>query len=512
MDLESSIVRSARSFFAGTLLSRIMGMGRDIAMACCFGSAPEVAAFMVAYRVANLFRRLFGEGNLQGAFVPQFEQLRMQGEGTAALFYRDLFFSIVAALALLIGVSGFVCWAMASVLNSEIPMLMMIMMPGVIFLSLYALNTSVLQCQKRFFLPALAPAAFNAVWIVAALLLTGYRLKMAMFGLSFGVLGSFAMQWWVISPPVMKWVKNTVGWRAWFRPQLFSGEVRRLMKPLSFGIVGIGAAQINSAVDAIFARLADPSGPAYLWYAIRIQQLPLALFGIALSGALLPPLSRAIQSGLFERYRELLQKGLKQSAALMIPCSVGLFVLATPGLDLLFGRGGFQESDVANSGICLQAYAVGLIPMVYILLLANGFYAQKEYQWPMRCSLVSVGCNMVLNGLFVFGFHWGAASIAIATVLSAFLNCSMLARGLAKRIGPIALWRGNGRIALAAVCAGALGLAVDQILPHQRGFLSQLSRMILMTGTYASSLFSLAWLLKAREVFMVLSKNRPPQS
>ncbi len=489
-----------------------MGMGRDIVMAFCFGSAPEVAAFMVAYRLANLFRRLFGEGNLQGAFVPHFERLRNQGDGPAALFYRDLFFSIGFALICLIGAGGVVCWLLAHILHSEIPLMMIVMMPGVIFLSLYALNSSVLQCQRRYFLPAFAPVAFNAVWIVAALYLYGNSLRVAMYGLSFGVLASFAMQWWVISSPVTKWVKNTVGWRAWFRPHLFSNEVRQLLKPLSFGIVGIGAAQINSAVDAIFARLADPSGPAYLWYAIRIQQLPLALFGIALAGALLPPLSRAIQSGLFDRYRDLLQGGLKQSAALIIPCSLALFVLAVPMLDLLYGRGSFLSNDVANAGICLQAYSVGLIPMVYILLLANGFYAQKEYQWPMRCSLISVGCNAVLNVVFIFGFHWGAASIAIATVLSAFLNCSMLASGLRKRVGAIALWRGNERIIFSSICAAVVVFVVDQTFSHPREFFSQISRLILTTGIYGVVLFSLAYLLRIKEIFMILSCWRQPRS
>ncbi len=508
MDSESSIARSARSFFAGTLVSRILGMGRDVAMAFCFGSAPEVAAFMVAYRVANLFRRLFGEGNLQGAFVPHFERLRNVGDEPAALFYRDLFFSVIAALAILIGAGGVVCYFLAHALQSDIPLMMLVMMPGVIFLSLYAINSSVLQCQKRYFLPALAPAAFNAVWIAVALLLSGNSLRMAMFGLSFGVLVSFAIQWWVISPPVTKWVKNTVGWSAWFRPRLFSEEVRNLLKPMSFGIVGIGAAQINSAVDAVFARLADPSGPAYLWYAIRLQQLPLALFGIALSGALLPPLSRAIQSGGFDRYRELLQGGLRRSAALMIPCAAGLFVLAMPGLDLLYGRGSFQSADVANSAICLQAYAVGLVPMVYILLLANGFYARKEYEWPMRCSLISVGCNVVLNVIFIFGFHWGAASIAIATVLSAFLNCLMLARGLQKSIGTVALWRGNERIAICTICAAAAAFMVDHVWFHPRDFLPQISRMVLTGGVYAVSLIALAYMLKAKEIFALLRSWR----
>src|SRR5690606_33001542 len=115
---------------------------------------------------------------------------------------------------------------------------------------------------------------------------------------------------------------------------LFSKEVRVLLKPLSFGLAGVGAAQVNSALDALFARCSDPSGPAYLWYAIRIQQLPFALLGIALSGALLPALSRACS----KNYPDLLREGIRKGVALMVPCSVGMIVLSHAGLDLLYGR------------------------------------------------------------------------------------------------------------------------------------------------------------------------------
>lgn len=500
MDTETSIFRSAKSFFAGTLLSRIMGMTRDIVMAVCFGSAPEVAAFMVAYRLANLFRRLLGEGNLQGGFVPQFESLRKESNVSAVLFYRDLFYSIILVLVLLVGLGSAVCAGIGAVLHSDIIWMMILMMPGVVFLCLYALNSSVLQCQKKYFLPAIAPVAFNLGWIAAALFLQGQNLHHAMFGLSLGILGAFILQWWVTSRPVMKWARQTIGWREWFCPRPFSTEVKVLLKPLSFGIVGIGAAQINSAVDAIFARLADPSGPAYLWYAIRIQQLPLALFGITLAGALLPPLSRAIQFESLERYRELLQSGIKKSAALIIPSAVGMFVLAIPGLDLLYGHGGFVRSDVDETGICLQAYAIGLLPMVYVLLLANGFYAKKEYDYPMRCSLISVGCNVLLNALFVFCFQWKAVSIALATALSAILNCWMLYRGLQGRIGAISLWRGNERVFLCSAAAGCAVFLIDPRLSHEREMVTQVCRMMATLGTFLVVLIGLAIAVKEREI------------
>ena len=510
MDSESSVMRSARSFFAGTLLSRVMGLARDVAMAFCFGSTPEVAAFMVAYRLANLFRRLLGEGNLQGGFVLQFEHLRLQGGSESALFYRDIFFSMILSVAALIGASAAGCWVLNYYLNSDILLMMLLMMPGVIFLCLYALNSSVLQCQRRYFLPAMAPVAFNAIWIIAAFLFHGQPIGSAMFSLSVGVLIAFAMQWWLTSRPVIRWVIQTVGWREWLRPQIFSTHVRAIVKPLSLGIVGIGAAQINSALDAIFARIADPVGPAYLWYSIRIQQLPLALFGIAIAGALLPPLSRAMQSGSLDRYRELLQGGLKQSAALMFPCTMGMIVLATAGLDLLYGHGGFHSADVQETALCLQCYAVGLIPMVYVLLLANGFYAQKEYHWPMRCSLVAVACNTLLNVIFVFWFHWGAASIALATSISAYLNCSMLFYGLKKKVGGIILWRNNGRIILCSLAAAAAAGCVDGWLMHKSDFLSQMSRFIAASGVFGGTVLVVARYLKIQEIMQLVRWRKSP--
>jgi putative peptidoglycan lipid II flippase len=508
VDSHESIAQSAKRFFAGTLFSRFMGMARDVTMAFCFGSSPEVAAFMVAYRLANLFRRLFGEGNLQGVFIPYFEKKNCESQQAAAQFYRDLFYSMAIALLGAAGLCALAFWGIGCWVGSDIPLMMSMMVPGVVFLCLYALDSCVLQCQKCYFLPAFAPVAFNAVWIVFAFLLHRYNPRAAMFGLSLGVVLSFAIQWQVAFQPVCKWIRSMIGWHAFRRPSLFSRDVRFLYKPLSMGIIGIGAAQINSAVDAIFARLADPSGPAYLWYAIRIQQLPLALFGIALSSALLPPLTRAMQAGAIDQYTGLLQKALRQSAVLMIPCSFGVLALAPSGLDLLYGRGEFNVRDVTETSFCLYAYASGLVPMVFVLLLANGFYAKKEYRYPMRCSLISVTCNIVLNALSVFILHWGVFGIALSTTLCAVLNAILLAAGLNKQIGPISLWLGNGRLLLCCLLAAMITFWIDQNIAHSREFIAQLTRFFVEGAVYITVLLSSAYLTNSKEIWLLLRKER----
>ncbi len=503
MDSETSILKAAKSFFAGTIFSRVLGMLRDVSMAFCFGSAPEAAAFMVAYRLANLFRRLFGEGSLQGGFVPHFEKLRVEGEEKAALFYRDLYGSLWVVLGGVVLLGGLCCWGLAWLFESDIPFMTLAMMPGVAFLCFYALDSAVLQCKSRFFLPAFAPVVFNSVWICSALFLKGSDLRSAMFGLSYCVVFAFFLQWMAVAKDVMRWGLPLLGRQA-LRPRLFSVEVRALFKPLAFGLVGVGAAQINSALDAIFARVADLSGPAYLWYAIRIQQLPLALFGIALSGALLPALSRAT----LDRCHELLQAGLKKSVALMIPFAVGMVVLARPGLDLLYGHGGFSESDVWQTGFCLSGYAVGLVPMVYVLLLANACYSRKEYRLPMKSALAAVIYNVLLNALFVFYCGWGAQGIALATSLSSFLNCLLLKRAVRQLVGKVSLWRGALRIGVCSLLAGFAAWALDANWVHERRFSSQLTCFVATGSLYAIGVIGLAYLLKVKELFELIRFKR----
>lgn len=423
MDSSALVLRFAKHFFAGTALSRISGYMRDIVMASCFGSAPEIGAFMVAYRFANLFRRLLGDGSLQAGFIPHFSSL----PGKSGLyFYRDCIFSLTAFLFCFVLILEAVFWGLSYFLNpdwSEILFLSMRMLPGLLFICLYALNSAFLQTQKKYFIPGVAPVFFNICWILVALFSASFPRSDAAKFLSFGVTFAFALQWFVTA---MQTRHYGLPWKEWFSPQLFSGDLKKILKPISLGVIGVGATQLNSAFDAIFARLSDLSGPAYLWYAIRIEQLPLALFGIALSGALLPPLSRAMAEGALDRYAQLLYQALVSCSILIVPCAFGLFALGGPGLNLLFGHGDFTSSDILHTMHCLWAYGLGLIPSVMILLLATGFYAKKSYAVPTLASILSVTLHIILNCILVFGCKLGAFSIALSTSLATFLNCALL--------------------------------------------------------------------------------------
>ena len=477
-------------------------MGRDVSMAFCFGSAPEVAAFMVAYRLANLFRRLFGEGNLQAGFIPHFEKLRLEEKGEAACFYRDFFYSLVLLLVGLVLFGALLCGGFYWFIPSDIVFMSLAMLPGVAFLCFYALEMSVLQCWQSYFLPSFAPALFNLVWILSAFFLRNNHLRSAMFGLSFCLVAGFFVQWAFLSWAVQRKMAPLFQEKK-RRVHFFSPQVRTLFRPMAFGLVGVGAAQLNSAFDAIFARFADLSGPAYLWYAIRIQQLPLSLFGIALSGALLPPLSRAFQLGQIDRFRALFETGLRRGVVLTIPCAVGMVVLGIPGLDLLYGHGHFLLKDVVETGRCLAGYAFGLVPMTCTLFFANALYAKKEYAWPMRCSLVSVGLNLVLNSFFIFGFGWGAQSVAWATSLSALLNCSLLARRV-----EISVWRKQGFVAFCSGLAALITWPVTQMCLDDRHFSMQMFRFLGSGGVYIGAFMALAYLMKIEEFLELFGMKR----
>jgi putative peptidoglycan lipid II flippase len=180
--------------------------------------------------------------------------------------------------------------------------------------------------------------------------------------------------------------------------------------------------------------LADPEGPALLWYAIRIQQLPLALFGIAIAGAVLPPLSRALKAQRIDDYHHFLQYALYRTWTFMLPLTALLFVMGDSSVALLFGRGDFGPNSVIGTTYCLWAYGVGLVPSALVLILAPGCYAQNNYHLPAIASLGSMGLNILLNALFILSFGWGAVSVALATSLSAWINFFFLS-GVLSRSG-----------------------------------------------------------------------------
>lgn len=437
-DSTHTIRRSATRFFSGTLLSRISGMLRDMAMAYAFGTQGSVASFMVAYRLSHACRRLFGEGALQSAFIPQFEALRHESSTRAFSFFRDLAATLTCFLITLIlltclGIGYFLSSATADPVNSETLFLTLLMLPSLLFICLFGLNASLLQCEKSFFTPAAAPMAFNFIWIGVVWLIKPFTAEEAMPLLAVGVIAACFLQWTMTVPKTWGVLKTGLEGSLWSDVRLFSSDVVNMGKPFILGFIGVGASQINVVIDTLFARYAEMEGPALLWYAIRLQQLPLALFSVALAGALLPPLTRAIKAHDWERYTYFLNEAILQTLCLMIPLTMAIFAIGDTAVNLIFGHGDFSDFSVWGTTRCLWAYGVGLIPTSLVLLLAPACYAQSHYRMPALASCLNMVLNIVLNLIFIAGFGWGAMSVALATSLSAWVNLILLGSFLSRK-------------------------------------------------------------------------------
>ncbi len=438
-----TIYQSAKHFFSGTLLSRISGMLRDMSMAYIFGTHPSIASFMLAFRFAHLFRRLLGEGALQSAFIPEFEALRYQSPEKAFGFFRDLYATLTLFLVSFIilgclGLNTLLIYQPLEKEHQEILFLTILMLPSLLFICLYGLNTSLLQCERKFFISGVAPVAFNGIWILAVLILkqipTSTQKRMSYLALTI-ILACFC-QWWMTVPQVLRILRCHLP-SIWKDIRFYSSDMIKIGRPLFLGVLGIAAFQINTAMDSVFAHYADPEGPALLWYAIRLEQIPLALFGIALSGAILPPLSRAIKALDWSAYRHFLQYALKQTLSLMIPLTCALLAVGDTCINLIYGRGDFTNHSIIGTTHCLGAYALGLLPNTLILILAPACYAQNDYRLPACTSFLTMILNFFLNMWMIKGLGFGAVSVALATSISSWINLLLLGWVLYWRNGPL---------------------------------------------------------------------------
>lgn len=526
-DAPKTVVKSAVQFFFGTVLSRCSGFFREVALGAWLGATPTLAAFFVAYRFSQLLRRLFGESSLLSSFSPHFEQLRVQEPEKARLFFRDLFTSMTAALGaiiLLLEVALFSWWkwGRATPETQEILFLTGVMLPGVLFVCLYALFSALLQSDRKYFIPSIAPIFFNLIFLMILWSVKDWESQAAVTALAAGVTFAFFIQWVFVALSTTSFLKQM----RWQAVKLWTPELKKMVSAMGLTIIGIGAVQINSFVDTLFARSADLAGPAYLYYAIRIYQLPLALFGIALSSALLPPLARARQEGDRKRFLTLLQFALRKSFSLMIPMTLALLVFGESIVNFVYGRGAFDLMATFQTTRCLWGYAIGLVPAVAVLILAPAFYAQKNFRTPLKASLLSVAVNFGLNCLFIYGFHWGSASVATATSIAALMNAAYLFFSLSKQEGEL-IDRQTvitvGKIGLCALLSGFFTLLIgyfliggtaasllmhNSVLSFPRDLFSQTLHLGIYGGTFVLSFLSYAWMMKVDEVFHMISLKK----
>ncbi|VAW77876.1 Proposed peptidoglycan lipid II flippase MurJ, partial [hydrothermal vent metagenome] len=435
-----------------TLVSRILGLLRDMVFAR-FGIDAGMDAFFVAFKIPNFMRRLFAEGAFSQAFVPVLSEYKTQREHAEVKALVD------RVAGTLLGVLGLL--VLVGVLAS--PVVVLVFAPGfwdeplkfdlaahmlrftfpyLLFMALVAFAAGILNSYGRF-----AAAAFTPVWLnvvlIAAALWVAPQMEQPMVAVSWGVLLAGFVQLLFLLPALAR--IRLLPRPRWGLRDAGVGKILKLMLP---GIIGSSVAQINLLFDTLLASFLITGSVSWLYYADRLVEFPLGIFGIALATVILPVLSRAHASGSPQEFSHTLDAGLRWVLLIGLPATAGLIILSQAALSTLFEYGGFQSSDVEMAGLALVAYGIGLPGFMLVKILAPAFYSRQDTKTPVRIAIRAMLSNMVMNVLFVVplvllqvpGAH---AGLALATALASYINAGLLFRHLRREAiyQPVAGWR-----------------------------------------------------------------------
>lgn len=480
------LLRSTGTVGGFTLLSRILGLVRDVVFARLFGAAGLMDAFFVAFRIPNIFRRFFAEGSFSQAFVPVFAEYDERGDhnavrelvdqtaGTlgAILFAITALGVIAAPVFIAIFAPGFITGngtEDASRYALSVDMLRWTF-PYLLFISFTALAGGILNTYQRFTAAAFSPILLNVVLIGFAAFVAPLYTRPGM-ALAVGVFVAGLLQLSCMLPSLMRI-------RLMPRPRLGFGHpgVRKILRLMLPGLFGSSVAQISILLDTLIASLLATGSISWLYYSDRLMEFPLGVFGIALATVMLPNLSRQHANGASADFGMTLDWAMRLVVLIVIPATLGLMLLAGPLLATLFYGGRFGTGDVEMSSMSLVPYAAGLLGFTMVKVLAPGYFARQITATPVRIGLIALGLNMVLNVVIVgpwvlAGWPGPHAGLAAATALSAYINSGLLYRGL-RREGVITPAPGWGRFLLrVAVAAGVLVVVLVEAVPPTSAWL-----------------------------------------
>ena len=473
-----SLLGSSLIVSAMTMMSRVLGLIRDMVFARFIGAEAGADAFFVAFKIPNFFRRLFAEGAFSQAFVPVLSEYRQKGVHQAVRELIDRISAVLGlSLAVLTGLAvagapavtmlfapGFIDEPEKFQLATE---MIRITFPYLFLISMSGLAGAILNSYDRFAIPAVTPVLLNVVLISAAVWVSP-NFDPPVMALAWGVLAAGVVQLLFQLPFLSRMhllPSPKLDWR--------HEGVRRVLKLMVPALFGVSVSQINLLLDTVLASLLPTGSVSWLYYSERLSELPLGVFGVAIATVILPNLSRHHAQQSKEQFNKTLDWALKLVLLVSLPATVALVVLAEPILSTLFLYGKTQASDIAMSTLSMQAYAVGLSAFMLIKILAPGFYARQDLKTPVRIAVKAMVINMVLNLLFVaplyFWFGIGHVGLALATAVSSALNAYLLYHHLRKdRIyDPLAGWgRWFFRFLLANTAMAAVLAAYVLYLPE----------------------------------------------
>ncbi|MDO6424676.1 murein biosynthesis integral membrane protein MurJ [Saccharophagus degradans] len=437
------LLRSTALVGIMTMMSRVLGLARDVLFARYIGAGPDASAFFLAFKIPNFLRRLFAEGAFAQAFVPVLSEYRTSGSVDAVRGLIDriagcLGLSLIAitVVAVVAAPAFTAVWGVGLLVKGETAMfwlasdLLRITFPYLLLISLTGFAGAILNSYDRFAIPAITPVFLNVCLIVAAVFVSPL-MEEPVVGLAWGVLAAGVVQF-VFQLPFLAHLgllpRPKVDWK--------DPAVKKVLTLMAPAMFGVSVSQINLMLDTMLATFLQSESIAWLYYSDRLTELPLGVFGIAIATVVLPTLSRQFSKNTHEGYGTTLDWALRMVMLIAVPAAIALIVLAKPVLFTLFQYGKTSVNDVNMAALSLCAYSLGLTAFMLIKVLASAYFSRQDTRTPVRIGIIAMGANMVLNLLFVVPLHFiyqiGHMGLAMATACSAFLNAGLLYRGLRK--------------------------------------------------------------------------------
>ncbi len=435
--------RSTIIVSAMTMLSRVLGLVRDIVLLNVFGAGKDFDTFVVAFRIPNFFRRLFAEGAFSQAFIPVLTEYKTsKTHAEVQILISRVFGCLLTAMSLLTFVAMVAAPAIIYLyapgfhndpekFDLAVDMFRLTI-PYLMFMSLTAFASSILNSYGSFASPAFSPVLLNITMIAGAWWLTPYMAEPIM-ALGWAVVVAGVLQLAIQIPEL--WKKNLL-----IPPKVdFKHEgVDRILKLMLPALFGVSVTQINLLLNTIWASFMQDGSVSWLYSAERMTELPLGLIGVAIGTVILPSLSARHAEQDQAKFKSMIDWAAKIIMLVGIPASIALFMLSTPIIQALFQRGEFTLEDTHMTALALQCMSAGVISFMLIKVFAPGFYAQQDTKTPVRVGLMAVAANAILNVVFIGFFKlidWHAEhmALALASSGSALVNAGMLYFYLHKR-------------------------------------------------------------------------------
>ncbi len=471
---------------AATAVSRVFGLFRDVVIADKFGAGPAYDSYLIAFYIPHFLRRLLGEGALALSFIPVYTSYLQTDREEAKRMASNAF--NLALLVFPFVIAGGILLApyfvpfLASGFSPDQQQLTIeltrVIFPFIGVIGLAALIMGILKSRKSFFAPSFAPVFFNVGVIIGAVIISRFFAR-PVFGLAVGVLlgglGQLAFQ-----VPYLR--KNGFVWTGNIFP-VHPGMKRalRMMLPV---VIGLIAMQVNVLVDNKLASHLTPGSVSALQYANRLFQLPLGLFAVAISSAILPRLSEKWVGGDREGFESTLNRGVKFSLLIIAPATAGLFLLGKPVIKLLFEHRNFLPSDTLMTTHVLDLYLVGLLGYSFVTLFTRAFYSTKDTKTPVIVGIIAVGVNVALDLLLVGPMKVGG--LALATGVSGLVNGGLLFLAFRSKTGLRDFFPRGKFLAKVLLAVAIMGLAVFGV----REFFPLKNEFLLVGGTILAGLIT----------------------